>query len=1096
MSKRKILALLLAVAMICSLFVSPALAAEDAGEPVAISDNAGPLFTDIEGHWAESAINRWADYGIIKGDGDGTVRPNRTLKRDELATILTRLLGLKETAPAGTFKDVPADAWYADAVLKCAAAGIMLGDGAGHANPESTIDRQQAIVMVARALGAKASNSKSLNTFKDGDAVADWAAPYLAALTDMGILNGLPDGDGFVVAPEDNINRAGLFALLDKAIGQYVVTPATVTVNDPNKFVVINTDAGEDVTVTGKTAGIVVGAGSTDDVILDNATVGTLKVDAPVDIIIKKGSAVTDLEANAATKVTNNGTVTNLNTNADDVTFDGNKPAAVNTAEDVEPAKDSKGNEVTPPTTSTGSSGGSSSSTTARADIVAATIADHAETGAIAAEDLGKVTVSSSKVSGTTNEYNVTITGDKIMNHTNASSTGTDGHWVGFGMPAAPEGESYTFMVGETDKTADITSREQVVGDKTYNTVYFSGTEEEFKNDTVDVTVKNGDDIVAVYHVSFNVTFYKLTDVKISNVVPEDHEDYNAVKDALIADATVNGLNMTLAGEIDPDKLVSGIYSYYYLTVSDKNIVKLGNTASAPGGFDAEVEGGLVVATRVLKDNELRAVKHIYTAIDAAGRVQDTITVTVDSTACTVKGMKKVTFKDGDKVLKMVTGATGATVTAPATPASTEDVYYTGAWLNADDEVVTTFAVGAEDATYTAQSFEITAQATATRPAGDPENFDYPGKYAELGLTLEANVLTVDAKTLIDAETVANELVQTEGYAQYIFYGVEYTKPADATHAVVSYGKTLTEFDDAEKIAVGVSDSSDGGTSVYNGHLIDYLPVAYRENSVWKFFEDEATFTRYIKWMKDDKVLSVTKAVITLNVKPATFTVTFKDGDTTVGTVTVDYNSAEWTLADAPTNGNDIFLGWFHGDTKVTAPKALTADLTLTAKWQEVVILTAVPYDFSCPDGTTQYITFTLKNGNEAFYVANSTVKECWFRAGRAADGEWTKDEGVELFAGNIDDDSAFEGMDKAHQLGWTVSRRTNEKSTGYYRFVGADDRIYEVTIVIPQAIANDGVAWGDTLITADKPVTAIPVAVPTTTPEQTPENNDETDEP
>ncbi len=58
MSMRKILALLLAVAMICSLFVSPALAAEDAGEPVAISDNAGPLLTDIEGHWTESATNR------------------------------------------------------------------------------------------------------------------------------------------------------------------------------------------------------------------------------------------------------------------------------------------------------------------------------------------------------------------------------------------------------------------------------------------------------------------------------------------------------------------------------------------------------------------------------------------------------------------------------------------------------------------------------------------------------------------------------------------------------------------------------------------------------------------------------------------------------------------------------------------------------------------------------------------------------------------------------------------------------------------------------------------------------------------------------
>lgn len=265
MSTRKILALLLAVVMACSLFVSPALAAEDEGI-VAISDTVAPTFTDVDGHWAKDAIARWAEAGIIEGDGDGTVQPGRSLKRAELLTILARLLGLKETAPADTFTDVPAGAWYAEAVLKCAKAGIVQGFGNGMAQPESPVDREQAIVMIGRALGVKPAAGHSLDRFDDKDAVSDWAAPYMVALTSMDILSGIPQGDGVIVAPQTNIDRASTFALLDKAIAQYVTAPCTVTVDDVNKFVVINSAAEEagDVTVTGKTAGVVVAAGTTD----------------------------------------------------------------------------------------------------------------------------------------------------------------------------------------------------------------------------------------------------------------------------------------------------------------------------------------------------------------------------------------------------------------------------------------------------------------------------------------------------------------------------------------------------------------------------------------------------------------------------------------------------------------------------------------------------------------------------------------------------------------------------------------------------------------------------------------------------------------
>lgn len=1132
MSKRKILALLLAVAMICSLCVSPALAAEDAGEPVVISDNAGPLFTDIEGHWSESAINRWAAYGIIQGDGDGTVRPNRTLKRDELATILTRLLGLKESAPAGTFTDVPADAWYADAVLKCAAAGIMLGDGAGHANPESPIDRQQTIVMVARALGAKASNSKSLSYFKDGDAVADWAAPYLAALTDMGILNGLPDGDGFVVAPEDNINRAGLFALLDKAIGQYVTTPTTVTVNDPNKFVVINTDAGEDVTVTGTTAGIVVGAGSTDDVILDNATVGTLKVDAPVNVIIKKGSAVTDLDANAAVKVENNGTVTNLNTNADDVTFDGNKPAAVNTAEDVEPAKDSKGNEVTTASTpSTGSSGSRPTSYKYKVSVASVTG--------------GKVTANVTQTNTADTEVTLTVTPDAQKGST---------------MPYVLK--SLTVMNGETEVTVTdnkFTMAEEGTYTVTAEFVQPIASAAMLLVDGVNTKIADMNDYGYPDNTDGLVQDDDLKDAKATYLFVGANWSEDYTKQTITPTVTFNG-----ATKADPNGSFTNWTCAYVGDVVEKDT----ENATCTYNFDDDF-------ATIEVSFEVDGAKYSFSAEYTKTGADATKKVTV-----TVKGANNATLAT------MATSA-GKTVTLPEIKAV--DGYYTdGTWKNVDGVTIAdSVATIAEDFTGSAITIEAnyvkvtdtTLSVRANGPEGNHEpvveNFEYSKVYTAAGLSLKGSKITVDASKLIEKVNSEDEnlahIMGNGGLANAVVFGVAYKTPAGAKK--VAFAGSLEGL-------VSAANYRELAThpSCYDNTLISYIPVATVDPTTKVVTFDTTGDSDYCKWVdEDNNIVAVTKTVIEVETtNMPTFTVTFKADSKTVTTVKVDYNTAltaeqipavpaktgytgvwgdtsgevledktinatytviDYTLkydvnggegstiedvtftiesedltaasADAITKEGYTFSGWMEkqefesGIYNVEAGASmLPADLiklakdnevTLYANWvkdeeeePEVITLTVTPYDFSCPDGTAQYITYTLKNGDEPFYIAASTVSKCEFRYNREADGEWTVDSGVELFAGDIDSDSSFEGMDKEHQLGWTVSRR-DVASTAYWRFTGTDGKIYIATFEVPAKIANENnVTWGDTLITADKPVTAIPV---TPENEQTPED-------
>lgn len=998
MSTRKILALLLAVVMACSLFVSPALAADDEGI-VAISDTVAPTFTDVDGHWAKDAIARWAEAGIIEGDGDGTVQPARSLKRAELLTILARLLGLKETAPADTFTDVPAGAWYAEAVLKCAKAGIVQGFGNGMAQPENPVDREQAIVMIGRALGVKPAAGHSLDRFDDKDAVSDWAAPYMVALTSMDILSGIPQGDGVVVAPQTNIDRASTFALLDKAIAQYVTAPCTVTVDDANKFVVINSAAEEAgaVTVTGKTAGVVVAAGTTDAVVLNNATVGTVKVDAPVDVTISRGTNVTDLDANAAADVTNNGAVTNLNTNADDVTFDGNKPSKVNTAEDVKPATDSKGNEVTEAPTSGGSNNGGSTGPrpTQKANVVGAPSVDQKVGGfgenVTDSETKAEGTVKTAATEETPGEYDVKITARGVKNHTNANNA--DAHWVGFGIPAV-EGNTYwdgdQEIVSAKDRTIEVNG-------KTYNTIYFDDNDQKT---TKVITVKNGDKVTATYNVTFDVTFYKATDVTVKAdlvTVEGDAHPWNETYSMKAVGATVaqEGYDFTLTGEIDTAKLNKNSgendpkeYTYFYLTVRDANISTIVGVGTANGNEGAANDDYLQ-AVRIWDsaNKQLLKVSHEYTLKDAVGRVQDTFTVSVDATACSVKGMNKVTFVDADgKVIgNKLTDEENNTVVLPATPAHSDKWYYTGKWFAGETEFTAATEVTA-DVTVKAEAKPVGAQELKDRPvgpAGAIPSFDYAAAYAKAGVKLTGSngeyTYTVDGKTFLEyAATQDNNLDKLahtmEDGTTYYFYGAGIKAPAGATKLVMA--KTVANLDNEEN-----SDTYEKGQSehFFDGEVLNYFgAVAEKKNGVYGF-QNNGSFTRYTKWLDaEGNVLAVNKFVLKRVTNVPTFTVTYQDEKgNLIEKVEVPYGKADWTLRNSVPSalipeGHHWDGKWYNGEEEYSAPAVLNADLVLVAKFP----LTEYDVIYDWNSGTGYIVdseTFTIEDKKDL--VAGQEIK-------------------------------------------------------------------------------------------------------------------------
>ena len=218
-------------------------------------------YSDTQGTWAEAAIERWSGYGMIQGN-NGKFDPNGDLTRGQMATMLTRLLKLAAAESAG-FSDITDETWCADAVNRCAAAGIMLGNN-GKAMPNAPITRQEAMVMLARALGvAPITDTKALTKFADADKVGTFAQGYLAALVEAGIVKGTAEGK---LDPLSNITRAEMVTIVDRLIAHYADTDGmTVDAKDGGLVLVVaknvkvvNAPEGTKVVVAKDAAGLTV----------------------------------------------------------------------------------------------------------------------------------------------------------------------------------------------------------------------------------------------------------------------------------------------------------------------------------------------------------------------------------------------------------------------------------------------------------------------------------------------------------------------------------------------------------------------------------------------------------------------------------------------------------------------------------------------------------------------------------------------------------------------------------------------------------------------------------------------------------------------
>ncbi|NQX59262.1 S-layer homology domain-containing protein [Paenibacillus qinlingensis] len=176
-------------------------------------------FKDTNKHWAKDGIERMANKWLVQGVSKEEFRPDQPITRAELATLLTRTLGIKSSNGTTTFKDLSHKDWFNDFVHAAVEGGIITGYEDGTFRPNQTITREEMAVMIDRALQAAGYDDQqatgNLPAFTDQKQIKSWSADAVRRLVQLQLMQGMSPTS---FDPEKEATRAQSAVLLQRLL--------------------------------------------------------------------------------------------------------------------------------------------------------------------------------------------------------------------------------------------------------------------------------------------------------------------------------------------------------------------------------------------------------------------------------------------------------------------------------------------------------------------------------------------------------------------------------------------------------------------------------------------------------------------------------------------------------------------------------------------------------------------------------------------------------------------------------------------------------------------------------------------------------------
>ena len=225
-------------------------------------------FTDMpeEGYWSHDALQAAVDNGLMQGNG-GRLNPRSYLTRAQMAAMINRAFGATEQADISSYTDVDPNSVLTPELAKAVRMGTFQGNGV-RMMPGANITRQQAFVVLARALKLEDGTAEDLARFTDANQVGAWAVPQVAAMVKAGYVN----GNGQLLNPQGLITREQFAQVMYNMIAKYIRRADTYTeLPDGNILINVPDVVLKDVAVKGD---LIVGDGvGSGDVTLDHVSV-------------------------------------------------------------------------------------------------------------------------------------------------------------------------------------------------------------------------------------------------------------------------------------------------------------------------------------------------------------------------------------------------------------------------------------------------------------------------------------------------------------------------------------------------------------------------------------------------------------------------------------------------------------------------------------------------------------------------------------------------------------------------------------------------------------------------------------------------------
>ena len=262
---RSILAAVMAVMLILTAVPFTASAANLAG------------FSDFPTGWSYAAMTDAVNNGLLTGYGDGTIRPQERLTRAQMAAIINRAFGAEIKADiAGKYSDVNPGDWFYDDIAKAVNMKTFAGDDSGNMRPNEPITREDAMVVISRALVVSSMGTELLYNYTDRDTVDGYAEAAVCAFLDRHYVQGYGDG---TIRGRNYITREEFAQIMDNIFAAYVRVGGEISVGNSEGEVIITGDnigAGNTVRISSSyiNGDLIIGDGlSTADIIIENVDV-------------------------------------------------------------------------------------------------------------------------------------------------------------------------------------------------------------------------------------------------------------------------------------------------------------------------------------------------------------------------------------------------------------------------------------------------------------------------------------------------------------------------------------------------------------------------------------------------------------------------------------------------------------------------------------------------------------------------------------------------------------------------------------------------------------------------------------------------------